>query len=163
MDLRYLKKLMEIFDSSTATRLEIEEEGIKVKVSKVEKGHSTVQMIPLSASTQSSAPQFEQSGISPASVEKKDIKVEVEESPVSKLHEIRSPIVGTFYRSPSPEAEPFVEVGARIAKGSVLCIVEAMKLMNEIERDIAGIVEKIMIENSNPVEFNQPMFLIRPE
>ncbi|RME68779.1 MAG: acetyl-CoA carboxylase biotin carboxyl carrier protein, partial [Nitrospirae bacterium] len=85
-----------------------------------------------------------------------------EETP-SGLHTIKSPIVGTFYRAPSPDAEPFVEVGSRVKKGDILCIIEAMKLMNEIESDIDGTVEKIMVENGQPVEYGQVLFLIRPE
>lgn len=75
---------------------------------------------------------------------------------------VTSPIVGTFYRAPNPEAAPFVEVGAVVRKGQVLCIVEAMKLMNEIESDVAGTVAKIFVENAQPVEFGQRLFAIRP-
>jgi acetyl-CoA carboxylase biotin carboxyl carrier protein len=78
------------------------------------------------------------------------------------LHIIESPIVGTFYRRPSPDAETFVEVGSRVKKGQVLCIVEAMKLMNEIESDVDGVVEKILPQNAQPIEFGEPLFAIRP-
>lgn len=78
-----------------------------------------------------------------------------------KLHLIASPIIGTFYRAPSPGAEPFVNVGARINPGDVLCIVEAMKIMNEIECDVAGTIEKIWVENGEPVEYGQNLFSIR--
>lgn len=76
---------------------------------------------------------------------------------------IRSPMVGTFYRAPNPASPPFVEAGGSIGVGQVVCIVEAMKLMNEIESEVAGTVEKVLAENGKPVEFNQPLFLIRPE
>ncbi len=79
------------------------------------------------------------------------------------LLEIRSPMVGTFYRAPNPNASPYVDVGTRIGIGTVVCIVEAMKLMNEIEAEVAGTVEKILVENGKPVEFNQPLFVVRPE
>jgi acetyl-CoA carboxylase biotin carboxyl carrier protein len=78
-----------------------------------------------------------------------------------KLHLVTSPIIGTFYRAPSPGAEPFISVGTRVNPGSVLCIVEAMKIMNEIECDIAGTVEKIWVENGEPVEYGQNLFSIR--
>jgi acetyl-CoA carboxylase biotin carboxyl carrier protein len=78
-----------------------------------------------------------------------------------KLHIVTSPIIGTFYRAPSPGAEPFVGVGARVSSGSVLCIVEAMKIMNEIECDVAGTVEKIWAENGEPVEYGENLFSIR--
>ena len=79
------------------------------------------------------------------------------------LVEIRSPMVGTFYRAPNPNAPPFVEVGSRVEVGRVVCIVEAMKLMNEIEAETAGTVVRILVQNAQPVEFNQPLFLIRPD
>jgi acetyl-CoA carboxylase biotin carboxyl carrier protein len=78
------------------------------------------------------------------------------------LHEVTSPFVGTFYRSPSPDAPPYCEVGQRVEKGQVLCIVEAMKLMNEIEADAAGVIEAILVENAEAVEYGQALFKIRP-
>jgi acetyl-CoA carboxylase biotin carboxyl carrier protein len=80
----------------------------------------------------------------------------------TRLITITSPIVGTFYRASSPEAAPFVEVGSRVKKGQVLCIVEAMKLMNEIECEIDGTVIKVLVENGQPVEYGEPLFLIEP-
>lgn len=80
----------------------------------------------------------------------------------TEAHVLTSPIVGTFYRAPSPEAPPFVEVGDRVRKGQVLCIVEAMKLMNEIEADLDGTIEQIHPKNAQPVEFGEPLFTIRP-
>jgi acetyl-CoA carboxylase biotin carboxyl carrier protein len=77
-----------------------------------------------------------------------------------KTHTIVSPIVGTFYRAPAPDADPFVKVGDRVVPGQTLCIVEAMKLMNEIESDVSGTVVKILVENGQPVEYNQPLFEI---
>ena len=84
---------------------------------------------------------------------------EVEEGLVA----IRSPMVGTFYRAPNPSAPAYCEVGTKVGVGTVVCIVEAMKLMNEIESEVAGTIDKILLENGKPVEFNQPLFLIRPE
>jgi acetyl-CoA carboxylase biotin carboxyl carrier protein len=80
----------------------------------------------------------------------------------TRLITITSPIVGTFYRAPSPEAAPFVEIGSRVKKGQVLCIVEAMKLMNEIESEIDGTIIKALVENGQPVEYGEPLFLIEP-
>ena len=84
----------------------------------------------------------------------------VSEKQASNLYEIKSPIVGTFYLAPSPDAEPFVKVGDIVTPSKVLCIVEAMKLMNEIECDVSGKVAKILVANGEPVEYNQPLFLI---
>ncbi|MDB5038818.1 MAG: biotin carboxyl carrier protein [Bacteriovoracaceae bacterium] len=88
-------------------------------------------------------------------------KVQKAPEAVSDLHIVRSPFIGTFYRSPSPSSPSFVELGQAVAKGQSLCIVEAMKLMNEIESDSAGIIEKIFVENGSPVEFNSALFGIR--
>ena len=82
--------------------------------------------------------------------------------PEANLHQIRSPIVGTFYRAPAPDADPYVEVGQTVEPKTVLCIIEAMKLMNEIESDAAGRITKILVENGQPVEYNQPLFLLEP-
>jgi len=78
------------------------------------------------------------------------------------FHEISSPIVGTFYRAPAPDADPYVQVGDSVSSGTVLCVVEAMKLMNEIESDVSGKVVKILVDNGKPVEYNQPLFFIEP-
>ena len=83
-------------------------------------------------------------------------------SAASEEHVVKSPIVGTFYASPSPDAQPFVKPGDKVAKGQVICIVEAMKLMNEIESDIAGEIVRMLVENGSPVEYGQPLFAIRP-
>ncbi|MBM4128786.1 MAG: acetyl-CoA carboxylase biotin carboxyl carrier protein, partial [Nitrospira sp.] len=80
----------------------------------------------------------------------------------TRLITVTSPIVGTFYRAPSPESDPFVEAGSRVKKGQVLCIIEAMKLMNEIESEVDGIVIKVLVENGQPVEYGEPLFLIEP-
>ncbi len=82
-------------------------------------------------------------------------------APEEKLHEIKSPIVGTFYRSPNPDSDPFVKVGDNVDRGTVLCIIEAMKLMNEIESEEAGEIVKIYVENGQPVEYGQPLFGLR--
>jgi acetyl-CoA carboxylase biotin carboxyl carrier protein len=83
-------------------------------------------------------------------------------APAEELHLIKSPIVGTFYAAPSPDADPFVTVGTRVERGQVLCIIEAMKLMNEIESDVAGEVVRVLVENGNPVEYGEALFGIRP-
>ena len=83
-------------------------------------------------------------------------------APEIKYHEIKSPIVGTFYRAPAPDAEQYVEVGQAVQDKTVLCIIEAMKLMNEIESDVSGRIVKVLVENGQPVEYNQTLFLIEP-
>lgn len=148
MDLNLVKKLIKLVDSSDITDLEIEENGLRVKIAKKIRVAAQPQFI--------SAPVVEAQPAKPAE------ETPVKEEQPSNLHEIRSPIVGTFYRAPAPDADPYVQMGDTISKGSVLCIVEAMKLMNEIESDMSGKIVKILVEDGKPVEYNQPLFLILP-
>jgi len=151
MDLNLIKKLIRIFDSSEITDLEIEQEGFRIKIAKKTRtfhGGSRPHVVLPPASTEEDFNEV-------ISAKKTEAKVET-------THEIRSPIVGTFYRAPAPDADPYVQVGDIVTKGSVLCIVEAMKLMNEIESDVDGRIVKILVDNGKPVEFNQPLFLVQP-
>ncbi|MFI5237147.1 MAG: acetyl-CoA carboxylase biotin carboxyl carrier protein [Ignavibacteriales bacterium] len=157
MDLDLIKKLVKIVDTSGVTDLEIEENGLKVKIAKKIRNSHVVTQTQLSGL--SAAPVISTSGSAPSSEVPVKIKTEPEATK-SNLHEIKSPIVGTFYRAPGPDADSYVQVGSVVSAGSVLCIVEAMKLMNEIESDVSGKVIKILVENGKPVEYNQPLFLI---
>ena len=155
MDLDLIKKLVKIVDTSSVTDLEIKESGLKIKIAKKVRSSQVVtqSQIPL-ASTHPI--------IQPAStgvIETAKQKAEAEATAANQ-HEIKSPIVGTFYRAPAPDADSYVQIGSVVAPGSVLCIVEAMKLMNEIESDVSGKIVKILVENGKPVEYNQPLFLI---
>lgn len=143
MELEDLKELIELLKETDITELQLEKDGSKVKI-KREKILSPIGM-----------------SVQKPHVYEEKIVAETEEE-TQRLVTVTSPIVGTFYRAPSPEAQPFVEVGQRVNKGSVLCIVEAMKLMNEIESDMDGIIVKILVENSQPVEYGEPLFLIEP-
>lgn len=154
MDLNLIKKLVKIVDTSEITDLEIEESGLRIKIAKKIRGLQTVTQPQIM--TQQSLPQTQQTPAQESTTEKKSEKEEP-----SNTHEIFSPIVGTFYRAPAPDADPYVHVGDTISKGQVLCIVEAMKLMNEIESDVEGKIVKIFIENGKPVEYNQPLFLVQ--
>jgi acetyl-CoA carboxylase biotin carboxyl carrier protein len=155
MDLDLIKKLVKIVDNSGVTDLEIDENGLKIKIAKKNKQAQiiTQPQIPVTSA---------QPVVQPAESPVKEVvekKPEVEIT-ATNVHEIRSPIVGTFYRAPAPDADSYVQVGTVVSPGSVLCIVEAMKLMNEIESDVSGKVTKILVENGKPVEYNQPLFLI---
>jgi acetyl-CoA carboxylase biotin carboxyl carrier protein len=158
MDLNLIKKLVKIVDTSGVTDLEIEEDGLKIKVAKKLKnnlGNPQPQMLVQTEPVNASAPPV-------TSVTETAAPTEKSETPAVNYHEINSPIVGTFYRAPAPDADPYVQVGDSVSPGTVLCVVEAMKLMNEIESDIAGKVVKIIVENGKPVEYNQPLFFIEP-
>lgn len=152
MDLNLIKKLIKILETSEVTDLEVEENGVRVKLAKKVRVTQAV-TVPQAGFS----PQLTQSAT--VAVTKTDDKKAIEEN--AGLHEIKSPIVGTFYRAPAPDADSYVQVGDTISTGSVLCIVEAMKLMNEIESDVSGKIVKILVENGKPVEYNQPLFLIQ--
>ena len=159
MDLNYIKKLIKILDTSNISEIEIEEEGTKLKLSKpkpkITAGYSPVNMVP----AQNMVTQdIIQAGNSAESVTKNESKPAEPKS--DNLFEVKSPMVGTFYRSPSPDADAYVSVGNDVSPGTVLCIIEAMKLMNEIKSEISGKIVKILVENAQPVEYNQPLFLI---
>ncbi len=162
MDLNYLRRLVKIFDDSTLENLEIEEEGIKVKFARTKStnviNYSVPEVATIVPQAQiQTAPTLIQSEV----IEKPLIKINTEEH--TDLFEIKSPMVGTFYRSPSPDSASFVDVGQSIRKGQVLCIIEAMKLMNQIESEVNGTIEKVLIDNGKPVEFGQPLFLVKVE
>jgi len=155
MDLNLIKKLVKLVNTSEITDLEIEEDGLKVKIAKKPhtsyggEHHQFISPAHIALQNTTAAPV-------PPAEEKKS----VESSKSANMHEIKSPIVGTFYRAPAPDADPYAQVGDTVTSGSVLCIVEAMKLMNEIESDVGGKIVKILAENGKPVEYNQPLFLI---
>ncbi|NWF51512.1 MAG: acetyl-CoA carboxylase biotin carboxyl carrier protein [Nitrospirae bacterium] len=142
MELEDLKELIGYLKDTDITEFSLEKDGIKVKI-KREKFISPIEIPSQKFST----------------IQEKVLGKTEEET---RVITVTSPIVGTFYRAPSPEAEPFVEVGSKVKKGQVLCIIEAMKLMNEIESEIDGIVIKILVENGQPVEYGEPLFLIEP-
>ena len=146
MDLRKLKTLIDLVETSGIAELEIQEGEERVRITRAPvQGQQTVMFQP--------APQV--AAPAPAAAVPAEIVV-----PIDEGHAVKSPMVGTFYRSASPGAAPFVEIGDTVAQGDTLCIVEAMKLMNEIEADANGTIKAVLAENGQPVEFGQPLFLI---
>jgi acetyl-CoA carboxylase biotin carboxyl carrier protein len=169
-DLNYIKKLLKILETGDINEIEIEEEGTRVKV---------VKSKPIEAAAPAAQPQIiysqppqmmqqQAAPVAPATAPAGTPEVKPEEKKEAappagdNLIEVRSPIVGTFYRAPSPNADPYIQVGQQVSKGSILCIIEAMKLMNEIECEYEGKIVKILAENSQPVEYNQVLFLVEP-
>jgi acetyl-CoA carboxylase biotin carboxyl carrier protein len=159
MDLNYLRRLLRIFDESSASELSIEEEGMTVHMSKPS-AQAPVMMpgyaMPAVPAAVSATPVAAASAPAPAAAAEPAVAAD-------SAHKVVSPIVGTFYRAPSPDADAFVQVGQHVNVDDTLCIVEAMKLMNEIESDATGTVIKILVENGQPVEYNQPIFLVKPD
>jgi acetyl-CoA carboxylase biotin carboxyl carrier protein len=154
MDLALLKKLVRIVEQSGVDEIEVEEEGLRVRISRGGHASAPVMMAAPAAAAMMAAPAAVAAAVPAPAV--------APAPPEKKYHEIKSPIVGTFYRAPAPDADSYVEIGHEVQAKSVLCIIEAMKLMNEIESDVAGKVVKILVENGQPVEYNQPLFLIDP-
>ena len=147
MDLRKLKKLIDLVQESGITELEVTEGEEKVRIAK---NYGAVGQMPM----QHYAPIMQQPGI-PAAPSSVDLDDDLPEG-----HAVKSPMVGTFYRSPSPGAEAFVQIGQTVKEGETLCIIEAMKLLNEIESDASGVVKAILLDNGEPVEFGEPLFII---
>jgi acetyl-CoA carboxylase biotin carboxyl carrier protein len=152
MDLRKLKTLIDLVSESNVSELEITEAEGKVRI--VKAGHGVQMMsVPIQqgqqAVTMNPAPAISPAAevIDPATLEE-------------EAHTVKSPMVGTFYRASSPDAKPFVEVGDTIQEGQPICIIEAMKIMNEIEADKTGVVKKMLVDNGQPVEYGQPLFVI---
>ncbi|RPI18464.1 MAG: acetyl-CoA carboxylase biotin carboxyl carrier protein [Ignavibacteriae bacterium] len=154
-DLNYIKKLIKMLDTCGISELEIEEEGTKIKLVKNKPVSGEIPQTIHFSQAPVPAP-IVQAAEAPA------VKPEEKTEPKlnSNLVEVRSPIVGTFYAAPSPNADSYVHVGSQVTVGTVLCIIEAMKLMNEIESEVSGKIAKIMVENGQPVEYNQVLFLV---
>ena len=146
MDLRKLKKLIDLVQESGIAELEITEGEEKVKIVK----GGVVSVAAAQPVAIAAAPVAAATAAAPAA----------EPEPGQEGHVVKAPMVGTFYRSPSPDAKVFVEVGQAVKEGDTICIIEAMKLMNEIEADASGVVKAILVENGQPVEYGQPLFIL---
>jgi acetyl-CoA carboxylase biotin carboxyl carrier protein len=149
MDLRKLKKLIDLVQESGIAELEITEGEEKVKIVR----GGVVSVVPAAGAHAASRPAEAVPG-APAGAAAAEVP------PAQEGHVVKAPMVGTFYRSPSPDAKVFVEVGHAVKEGDTICIIEAMKLMNEIEADASGVIKAILVENGQPVEYGQPLFIL---
>jgi acetyl-CoA carboxylase biotin carboxyl carrier protein len=155
MDAKDLKRIVEIMNENDLAEVEIEEEGKRIRVRKKESGAATVVHAPALASapaTPVAAPAAEAPGVPEAPA------AAAEEG----LHTITAPMVGTFYRAPTPDADSYVEVGRRVGPDTVVCILEAMKVMNEIKAECSGEIVKVCVQNAEAVEYGQALFVVRP-
>jgi acetyl-CoA carboxylase biotin carboxyl carrier protein len=161
IDLEFVERLIRALDDSSLDNLELERGGTRVRLSKSPPCSNSVGTALGSPTSPSgvgvSGPSIERASSEGSSVE--DLR---EEESHEGLLEVKSPMVGTYYSAPAPDAPPYVEVGQRVGHGTVLCIIEAMKLMNELESEVEGTVAKVMVENAQPVEYGQILFLIDP-
>ncbi len=157
IDLDLVRGLIEAVDNSGVDSLEIHRGGTRIRISK------TPPPAPVAAPMLASAPAPAAAPAAAATVESAAPAVAAEApAPKTNLVDVASPMVGTFYRAPAPEAPPYVEVGSPVSKGQTLCILEAMKLMNELESEVDGIVREVLVENGDPVEYGQVLFRIEP-
>ena len=167
IDLRYVKKLIDIIDDSSVDSIEItSDKGLKIRISKSPTQRGAMQVAaPMSIPTivPAAAPigRLSPSGGIPV-VPDADVAAPVPEAPKSTGLEVKSPMVGTFYKSPEPGSKPYVSVGDHVSKGQILCIIEAMKIMNEIESEYAGVVREVLVDDAQPVEYGQVLFKIDP-
>ncbi|NWG31936.1 MAG: acetyl-CoA carboxylase biotin carboxyl carrier protein [Rhodocyclaceae bacterium] len=152
MDLRKLKTLIDLVQNSGISELEISEGDEKIRIAK--------QLAALPSTTTINMPMGPAVAAAPAVPPAPTAAPEPAAPAVPEGHVVKAPMVGTFYRAGSPGSPPFVEVGQAVKKGDTLCIIEAMKLMNEIESDADGVIKAILVENGQPVEFDQPLFII---
>ena len=148
-----IRELIQLVGSSGVASVEVEHAGSRLRI----EGRAPV-VVAAPAAAAAAGAQPAASGTAPAPAGAPPAAVDED----AGLHEVNSPIVGTFYRAPNPDADPYAKVGDFVERGQTLCIVEAMKLMNEIECDVSGTIVKVLTENAQPVEYGEPLFLIRP-
>jgi acetyl-CoA carboxylase biotin carboxyl carrier protein len=161
IDLRYVKKLVEMLDESSVDSIEISsDKGMKIRISKTPQQRGAVQMaspMQMPALLPPAAPVATAPAEAAGTVEVPKV-----ESAKSRYLEVKSPMVGTYYGAPEPGAKPYLSVGDRISKGQIVCIIEAMKIMNEIESEFDGVVKEILAQNAHPVEYGQVLLRIDP-
>ena len=164
MDIKEIQSLIKFVAKSGASEVKLEMEDVKITI-RTGSGVSTpettiVQQIPMAAAPTAPVAATPPAPVPAATPPAPETPAPAEED--SKYITIKSPIIGTFYRKPSPDKPPFVEVGSTISQGDVLCVIEAMKLFNDIESEVSGKIVKVLVEDSSPVEFDQPLFLVDP-
>ena len=154
MNLKEIKEILQILEDQAITDFELEQEGTKIRVRRLSR------LAPRAAvpSVQAGAPAVDATPLAPLGTAPEPVPPPLE----SGLTVVKSPIVGTFYRAPDPNSSPFVSIGDSVKIGQVLCIIEAMKLMNEIEAEVAGEIVKVHHENGQPVQYGEPLFTVRP-
>jgi len=150
MDIRKVKKLIELLDESGIAEIEITEGEESVRISRYPTGAHAIAPIAMPAAPVAQVPAAAAATPAP----------EAAAEPPANGHQVNAPMVGTYYASPAPGAKPFVAIGSKVQQGDTLCIIEAMKMMNQIESEVSGTVVSILVENGEPVEFGQPLFII---
>jgi acetyl-CoA carboxylase biotin carboxyl carrier protein len=155
MDIKEIQNLIKFVAKSGASEVKLETEDVKITIRTGPLGTAVSEPVYMQQMPMAAAP-------APAAVEASAPAVQTAPASEDRLITIKSPIIGTFYRKPSPDKPNFVEVGSEIGKGDVLCVIEAMKLFNDIESEVSGKIVKILVDDSSPVEFDQPLFVVDP-
>ncbi len=155
MKAKELRDLIDFISSTGLEEVNIETEEFKVRVKRSAEGNVQIAPAPIAAAAPVVTP-------APQAAPEKAEPAENKTADTSRYVEIKSPMIGTFYQSPNPDADVFVEVGDKVSKGNTVCIIEAMKLFNEIESDVSGTIVEILVDNASPVEYDQPLFLVDP-
>ncbi|MFC7775075.1 acetyl-CoA carboxylase biotin carboxyl carrier protein [Flavobacterium sp. GCM10027622] len=161
MDIREIQNLIKFVAKSGATEVKLEMDDFKITIKTTDAGateHTYIQQVPM----QAAMPQVQAAPVAPVAAQPTAATPVAEADENAKYITVKSPMIGTFYRKPSPDKPVFVEVGSSIGKGDTLCVIEAMKLFNEIESEVSGKIVKILVEDASPVEFDQPLFLVDP-
>ena len=158
MELKEIKELIKLVSESGVSEIEVERGDFKVSIKKNTEKITVAQAAPVYQSMPVAAPVVS----SATSFPTEKMEAQTSTPAVSNLITVKSPMIGTFYKTPSPDKPSFVNIGDEIKPGKVLCIIEAMKLFNEIESEISGKIVKILVENASPVEYDQPLFLVEP-
>ncbi len=158
IDIEFVESLIRMLDESSLDNLEIRRGGTRIRLSKSAGGNAVASVAPANSAAPDAAP----AAATAPPPELEPAAPSPPESTSANLVEITSPMVGTFYRAPSPEAAPYVEVGSTVAAGDVLCVIEAMKLMNELECETSGRIVEICVDNAEPVDFGQVLFRVDP-
>ena len=160
IDLRYVKKLVEMLDESSVDSIEISsDKGMKIRISKTPQQRGAVQMaapVQMPALLPAAVPALPHGDGGAAGFEAPKVEQK------SKFLEVKSPMVGTYYHAPEPGAKPYLTVGDRISKGQIVCIIEAMKIMNPLDAEISGVIREVGVEDAQPVEFGQVLFRVDP-
>ena len=163
IDLEFLEALVRLLDESSLDRLEIDREGTRIRLAKSPKGSGAGVAAPVVSSLPAAVPQVAgQAAADVGTPAGTAAEPGAAEAPSANLVDVTSPMVGTFYRAPSPEAPPYVEVGGTVAAGDVLCVIEAMKLMNELECEVSGRIVEVCADNAEPVDYGQLLFRVDP-
>lgn len=159
MDIENIKHIIDLIKENELSEFEMEDQGFRLIIKRRSGADTQVVMSSMPHASMMMAPPLMHGAAAPVSAPAAAAPAKTEDS---SLTPIKSPIVGTFYRAAAPDAEPFVSVGQSVTKDSVVCIIEAMKVMNEIKSEVSGVIKKILIENATPVQFGQPLFLVEP-